>query len=648
MKDYLLYIGLRVVIFFLRFLPLKAWLFVARRVGWVYYYFAGKKNRKAFANLKLAFGNKSRPEVKRILRQMYQQFAQNFIEALYLPYLNRRSIEKYVALSGSQYVREALAGKHGIIFLGCHAGSWEISNVASALFFGSVSGQREVRYAMLAQPQSRYQRLDAFLNAMRQAKGCDVIKVTELKKMVEHLSANHMLGVVADHGGREGLPIEFFGKLAMTPIGSVKLAKKLGSKIILAFMHRVGGPYHEMIFKPYELEGTGDPAQDLKVNLERINKVFEAWITEYPQEYLWFYKRWKQSPQKNILILSDAKAGHEKQSLALVEMISSFGFKVVKDVVEVSFKSRARSTLLSLAVLLFGPAFGRASLRFFLQEKTYSQIMPGAYDLVISTGSSLAALNLCMAYENNARSIAIMRPGISSFDRFDLVIMPQHDHPPQLKNVLVSTGSLNAVTQESMERDFSNLSSVKIGLKELRSDATPKIGLLLGGDSKNYRLSPESIDFLCGQLKRILEESQASLVLSTSRRTPSGVVEILKKNFAQYGRCKLFVVASEENPSGTVGAIFYLSDIVIVSGESISMVSEAVASGKQVIVFEPHCLVPDNKVGEFLKSLSEKKYIYLLKLSEIYDKISWLVREKPGRSSFEGRQQILEGLRKII
>ena len=59
MADYILYITLRGIVFLMRFLPLGAWLFLARLAGSSYYYFAGKKNDRATAHLKVAFGDKT-------------------------------------------------------------------------------------------------------------------------------------------------------------------------------------------------------------------------------------------------------------------------------------------------------------------------------------------------------------------------------------------------------------------------------------------------------------------------------------------------------------------------------------------------------------------------------------------------------------
>ena len=59
-----------------------------------------------------------------------------------------------------------------------------------------------------------------------------------------------------------------------------------------------------------------------------------------------------------------------------------------------------------------------------------------------------------------------------------------------------------------------------------------------------------------------------------------------------------------------VGGILGLCDVVIVSGDSISMVSEAASSGKTTIVFLPEAKVYDpNKHLALIEKLSSQGYI---------------------------------------
>lgn len=643
MKDSILCVLFRVIVFFMRFLPIEAWLFLGRGCGWFYYCLAGRQNRKALYNLRIAFADRPPEELKRIVRQMYIRFAQNFIETLYLPYIDKSYIDKYIQIKGFDYVRDALVHKRGVIFLGVHAGSWELSNAACALIL------KDHSYAMLAQPQSRHKKIDAFLNSLREAKGIHVIRVDELKKLVNHLSVNNVLGTIADHGGQDGVAVDFFSKPAMTPTGSVKLAKKLGSKIILAFMRRRHGPYHEMIFSSCELSLSADAVKDTQVNLTNINRVFEEKIRRFPCEYLWLYKRWKYSPQKTILILSDMKSGHFNQSLALARMIESLEEKVTARVADVKFKNPFFSGLLTLFVFFFGPRLAECFLPVFVLKETYAGLTQGAYDIVISAGSSVAAANLVASFRNMARSLAIMRPGIFSVSRFHLVIAPDHDRLPKRKNVLSVAGSVNSVNVDSIKKDFLEFRAGREEPRVLEDNAAIfRIGLMIGGDSKNYELSPEIVDFLCAQLKKFLDEFGAVLFLTTSRRTDEKVVKILESCFKNDSSCRLFVDASRDNPRGTVGAILYLSDVVIVSGESISMVSEAVSSGKHVIVFETRRKAAVNKVERFLNFMKQKGYIYLVKPGDLYETLSWIARVKPAREFFDTQGVIKEKLKQIL
>jgi mitochondrial fission protein ELM1 len=123
---------------------------------------------------------------------------------------------------------------------------------------------------------------------------------------------------------------------------------------------------------------------------------------------------------------------------------------------------------------------------------------------------------------------------------------------------------------------------------------------------------------------------------------------MLREAFASREDCKLFVDAARDNPPGTVGGILYASDILVVSGESISMVSEAVAGAKPVVVFEPERLTERNKVRRFLEKMQADGRIYLVKTSGIYDKLSWIIRTKPLAVKMDTRTGVVEALKGII
>ena len=102
------------------------------------------------------------------------------------------------------------------------------------------------------------------------------------------------------------------------------------------------------------------------------------------------------------------------------------------------------------------------------------------------------------------------------------------------------------------------------------------------------------------------------MLASTSRRTPSDIEGLVKSELEGFDKCRLLVIANERNIPEAVGGILGVSDFIVVSGESVSMVSEAVSSGKYVLVFRPQAkgLCLGNKHRLFLENL-EKKAVFI-------------------------------------
>jgi mitochondrial fission protein ELM1 len=120
---------------------------------------------------------------------------------------------------------------------------------------------------------------------------------------------------------------------------------------------------------------------------------------------------------------------------------------------------------------------------------------------------------------------------------------------------------------------------------------------------------------------------------------------MLKEEFIGYPRCRLLVVANEKNIPEAVGGILGLSSVVIISPESISMICEAVSSGKQVLVFQSQGL--SKKHGSFLKYFAQKEYLRLVasyNLKEAIIKASGQME----RPCLNDETSIREALNKIL
>jgi mitochondrial fission protein ELM1 len=323
------------------------------------------------------------------------------------------------------------------------------------------------------------------------------------------------------------------------------------------------------------------------------------------------------------------------------------------DTVEVKFKSKFSSLALTLSSCLSGKFSCQGCLRClkkFLRGDVYKKLIGLKPDIIISCGSSLALINFILSRENLAKSIVIMRPSVLSTKRFDLVIMPKHDRPPQADNVVVTDGALNLIDEDYLKEvreKFLRDTGYGIRLPAGQAGDTGLcIGLLIGGDTKNFHLKEDTIFEVANQIKSAAEKLDAQILVTTSRRTSSEVEQSVKKEFKNYSRCKLIVIANEENPPFTIGAILGLSQILVTSCESISMISEAVSSKKYVLVFESAGL--KNKHQRFLEHFAKNNYIYLTEPADLSKMITEIWRNRPPIHFLRDNIVVSEAIKKIL
>src|SRR3989338_6102807 len=572
-------------------LPLECSLWVGCRIGRLIYS-VNKRRRIAYQNLRAAFSAEKSPrELEAISKKSFENMVMAIVELLKFPDINRSYIDRHVRILGTEKFTKYLEQHQGIIFLTGHFGNWELLSVASTLLgFPMVA---------LARVQ-KHPRSDQFLNSLRTSQGSRVIhKGMPIREILRSLKEGKIVGILSDQdAGRNGTFVKFFNRWSSTPSGAATFAIRTNSPIFPAFIFREGLTGHRVELEgPLRMPEAGvNQEEGEKFILQQFADILEKKIRKNPGQWLWAHRRWKSTPNRSVLILSDAKPGHSNQSLAVLEAIkeerAAKGLRpdhISSTIIEIRYRNSGRENFfLMFSILCRGRLpFKSKLLKWVLSKESYQKIIQTYADIVISCGSSLAALNLLVKHENNAKSVVIMKPPFSS-RRFDLVIAPKHDRLKPAKNVFRVRTSPSLVTEEYLRISGALFSKYLEG-----SNGSKRIGLLVGGDTEHLRFSKDYFEKLIQELNLYSAESGSVVLATSSRRTPAWADECLKRTFADKARCPLLVIANEFNPPDTVGGILALSDRVVVSGESMSMVSEAISSGKPVLVFMPS----DGEIG---------------------------------------------------
>ena len=111
----------------------------------------------------------------------------------------------------------------------------------------------------------------------------------------------------------------------------------------------------------------------------------------------------------------------------------------------------------------------------------------------------------------------------------------------------------------------------------------PYTGLILGGNSGPYTFGAKAADSIARQASRMAAQRNGALLISTSARRPKSVVKILKQVVSVPHYLYQWQANGGANP---YFGILALSDELIVTADSVSMLSEACATGKPVYMAE--------------------------------------------------------------
>jgi len=638
--DFLGVIAAKTISIFLCCTPLRPALWMARRLGDIMYFTNSKRRSIAYANLKSAFPEKNLCEIKKINKRHFENLGMTIIELMKFPVMGKRFTDKYTNLENAEGIKEALKKQKGVIILTAHFGNWEMGPLII-----NANGHNMSIFAR----KQKHARLNNLLNRHREIVGSKVIaKGFSVRDIIKTLGNNGIVAMLSDQdAGANGVFVNFFNRPVSVARGALVFSLKTGAAIMPSFMNRVGSGKHSLkIGNPLELINTQNEEKDIKENLRKITKILEDYIRKFPDQWLWLHKRWKSTPKRTVLVLSDEKPGHLNQAIAVGEMVKdalSLRLKargieeeaiVDIQIKEVKFKNKAARALLDSCSFFAGPRCQGClrCLKICLKKESFDSVRNTYADVVISCGSSLSAVNIFLKHENNAKGIVIMKPGLGKTGKFDLVVLPIHDIQGDASPIASRTVPVLVAPNR-----------IKLQV------AGHGIGILIGGDAKNFKLKKEAVEKMIDGALKIADEIALDIFVSTSRRTSPEIDTFLKDRLDKNPRCKLLVIANEKNVEGVVPKIFSLSKIILVSPDSMSMISEAVTSGRHVVVFKDKVLkTRKNKYERAIENLETRDYVNLSAPEGVYDSLRRILKENPQVKKLEDRKNIIERLISII
>jgi mitochondrial fission protein ELM1 len=207
------------------------------------------------------------------------------------------------------------------------------------------------------------------------------------------------------------------------------------------------------------------------------------------------------------------------------------------------------------------------------QPKSADSFAPPWPDLLIASGRTSFAPAAAIRRRAGEKTVlvAIQHPR-TPLNWFDLVIIPAHDRVSG-PNVLSTEGALNRVSPAALAKGKAEFEPVYAALPR------PLIAVLLGGSNHRYSFDADVGARLGAELAAVAKANGAGLALTASRRTDPEALAALMAALRDVPHD----LWSGEGANPYMG-LLALSDHIVATEDSVSMVSEALMTGKPVHV----------------------------------------------------------------
>ncbi len=285
------YLVLRLVIGFFRLFPVETAANISAKM-WGALGPRGRRHKRALSNLAIAFPDKTPEEREEIARRMWDNIGRVMVEMMQIDRLLEEP--ERIEVTDDFFVRRYKGKLGAIVCASMHMGNWELATWPLVL----CDVKTAAVYRLVKNPY-----VDLYLRSKRQrlypgglfAKG-------RVGGRSAGFDTARMLGNYARQGGRlafladlydgKGIPVPFFGHDAKSAPFPAMLARRTGARMWVGKCLRVEGQSRFRItVKEIKVPRTDDADADVRWLTAAMQRQFEEWIRETPEQYMWTNRR---------------------------------------------------------------------------------------------------------------------------------------------------------------------------------------------------------------------------------------------------------------------------------------------------------------------------------------------------------------------
>ena len=221
-----------------------------------------------------------------------------------------------------------------------------------------------------------------------------------------------------------------------------------------------------------------------------------------------------------------------------------------------------------------------------IQDFVFKNKINSNFDVIISCGrkSVIPSIYLKKKFKNKIMNIHIQEPKVA-LNNFDFIVAPEHD---DLKgdNVLTSKGAVHYLTNYELD-EYENY------LKPRINPQKKIVTLILGGPTRYYDYNNQIINSIFSKIEKNFLKNNYQVIVVPSMRTPQHIIDKANNYFD-----KDQIIISNVDKKAYLSAL-KISDHIIVTCDSTSMISEAAITGKPIYVAQMPAIKDNQRFKSF-------------------------------------------------
>ncbi|MDZ7744132.1 MAG: lysophospholipid acyltransferase family protein [Bacteroidota bacterium] len=290
----ILYFTFNIIGWFISILPFRVLYFLSDGLYYIVYYLTGYRKKTVFTNLKRAFPDKNKKEIRKIAKQYYRNLSDIILETLKIRNFSEKELDRRIIFKNYDILEKYYREGRSVFVATGHSGNWEwlgiglarVTNFHPYAIYKQLNDPYFEKYVSMLRTKSGYNNLIRFKQTFR-----TLARLREQQNVVIIVADQTPTKIEINYW------TEFFQRETGFFLGLEKMSKTLDYVVVFFDMYRVKRGYYEIEISLLE----DDPQNTGEYEItEKYVKKLESVIKKNPDNWLWSHRRWKHQKPKSV------------------------------------------------------------------------------------------------------------------------------------------------------------------------------------------------------------------------------------------------------------------------------------------------------------------------------------------------------------